>query len=223
MKVFPPPRAVEVYNPVLRTFHWLMALLIFIALGLGMWSTQLPRGDLRSEVLFVHKSIGITVLALLVVRVVLRVVLGAPAYSVPLGRAVHAAAGAAHLALYALMIALPVSGYMLSNAGKHEVSWFGLFTLPNFVAAGQGVSPRRPARRISFSPARSAWFSRCIWSRSSGTRGSSATKCSRGCGRASSRERFRPDRGAVSHGDDGHAIIRLRHSPARRPPPWRKV
>ena len=76
MKVFPPPRAVEVYNPVLRTFHWLMALLIFIALGLGKWSTQLPRGDLRSEVLFVHKSIGITVLALLVVRVVLRVVAG---------------------------------------------------------------------------------------------------------------------------------------------------
>ena len=188
MKVFPPPRAVEVYNPVLRTFHWLMALLIFIALGLGMWSTQLPRGDLRSEVLFVHKSIGITVLALLVVRVVLRVVLGAPAYSVPLGRAVHAAAGAAHLALYALMIALPVSGYMLSNAGKHDVSWFGLFTLPNFVAAGQGS---RRGGRPGALPSRlrdRRGSRRCIWSRSSGTRGSSATRCSPGCGRASSRD-----------------------------------
>jgi cytochrome b561 len=140
MKVFPTPRAVEVYNPVLRTIHWLMALLIFIALGLGVWSTQLSRGDLRSEVLFAHKSIGVTVLALLVLRVVFRVVLGAPAYSAPLGRAVHAAAGAAHLALYALMIALPVSGYVLSNAGKHEVSWFGLFTLPNFVPEDKGLA-----------------------------------------------------------------------------------
>ena len=38
------------------------------------------------------------------------------------------------------MIALPVSGYMLSNAGKHEVSWFGLFTLPNFVPEDKGLA-----------------------------------------------------------------------------------
>ena len=61
MQMFPPPRPVEVYNPALRTLHWLMALVIFGALGLGVWATQLPRGDLRSEVLFVHKSLGVAV------------------------------------------------------------------------------------------------------------------------------------------------------------------
>jgi cytochrome b561 len=111
VKVFPPPRVVGAYNPVLRTVHWLMALLIFVALPLGVWATQLPRGDFRSEVLFVHKSFGITVLALVVLRIVTRLIVGAPAYARPLGRLVQAAAGSGHLALYALMIAMPVSGY----------------------------------------------------------------------------------------------------------------
>ena len=91
MKAFPPPRVVESHSPALRTIHWLMALVIFVALGLGVWATQLPRGDLRDEVLFVHKSFGVTALALIVLRVVVRLAAGAPAYAVPLGRLVKAA------------------------------------------------------------------------------------------------------------------------------------
>ena len=133
MKAFPPPRVVESHSPALRTIHWLMALVIFVALGLGVWATQLPRGDLRDEVLFVHKSFGVTALALIVLRVVVRLAAGAPAYAVPLGRLVKAASESAHLLLYALMIAMPVSGYIMSSAGGYDVSFFGLFTLPNVV------------------------------------------------------------------------------------------
>jgi cytochrome b561 len=72
-------------------------------------------------------------LALVVLRIVARLAIGAPAYAESLGRFVRAAAGAEHLALYALMIALPVSGYLTSSAGGHDVSFFGLFTVPNIV------------------------------------------------------------------------------------------
>jgi cytochrome b561 len=130
MKAFPPPRVVKVYDPGLRALHWLMAALIFVALPLGVWGSQLPRGEPRSEILFVHKSIGVTVLCLVAVRIVWRMIVGAPAYAEPLGRLTHAAARAGHLALYALMIAMPVSGYLTSTAGGNAVSWFGLFTLP---------------------------------------------------------------------------------------------
>jgi cytochrome b561 len=134
MQMFPPPRPViEVYDPTLRALHWLMALVIFVALPLGVWAALLPRGDLRSEVLFVHKSFGVAALALIVLRVLVRLAVGAPAYAVPLGRLVKAASGAAHLLLYALMIAQPVSGYITSSAGGHEVSFFGLITLPDIV------------------------------------------------------------------------------------------
>jgi cytochrome b561 len=140
VKVFPPPRALALHNPVLRAFHWLMALLIFIALPLGVWASQLPRGDLRSEVLFVHKSFGITVLALVILRIVVRLIGGAPAYARPLGRLVHGAAGAGHLALYALMIAMPVSGYLTSAAGGNSVPFFGLFTVPSVLPKDKALA-----------------------------------------------------------------------------------
>ena len=140
MKAFPPPRVIAVYNPVLRTIHWLMALMIFVALGLGVWAINLPRSDLRGEVLFVHKSFGITLLALVVLRIVVRLVVGAPAYRAPLGKLVHAAAGAGHLALYALMIAMPLSGYVNSSAGGKGVSFFGLFSVPAIVPEDKGLA-----------------------------------------------------------------------------------
>jgi cytochrome b561 len=107
-----------------------MAALIFVALPLGVWASLLPRGETRSGILFVHKSIGMTVLGLVALRIVLRLIAGAPAYAGPLGRLTHTAAPSAHIALYALMIAMPVSGYLLSSAGGAEIPWFGLFSFP---------------------------------------------------------------------------------------------
>ena len=140
MQMSRPPRVVEAYNPVLRTLHWLMAAVIFAALGLGVWATQLPRGGLRSEVLFVHKSFGVTTLTLVVLRVVVRLVSGAPPYAVPLGRLVVAASGSTHLLLYALMFAMPLTGYVTSIAGGHEASFFGLLALPALVPEDKALS-----------------------------------------------------------------------------------
>ncbi len=130
MKVFVPPRAAAIYNPGLRFLHWLMAALIFVALPLGVWASLMPRGETRAEILVIHKSIGMTVLCLVALRIVWRLIVGAPAYAEPLGRLTHAAARSAHIALYALMIAMPVSGYVLSAAGVAKISWFGLFSFP---------------------------------------------------------------------------------------------
>jgi cytochrome b561 len=139
MKAFPPPRRVAVYDPGLRTIHWLMAALIFVALPLGVWASLLPRAGMRSEILFFHKSIGVTVLGLVALRIVWRLIVGAPAYAEPLGRLTREASRAAHLALYALMIAMPVSGYLTSTAGGSAVPWFGLFDLPRLVGKDRSL------------------------------------------------------------------------------------
>jgi cytochrome b561 len=76
----------------------------------------------------------VTVLGLVALRIVWRLIVGAPAYAEPLGKLTHVASRAEHLALYALMIAMPVSGYVTSTAGGHAVPWFGLFELPKLVA-----------------------------------------------------------------------------------------
>jgi cytochrome b561 len=140
MKAFPTPREVRVYNPGLRALHWLMAALIFVALPLGVLASRLPRGGQRSEILFIHKSIGMTVLCLVALRIVWRLIVGAPAYAEPLGRLIEAAARSGHLMLYALMIAMPVSGYVLSTAGGSEAPWFGLFAFPNLLPKDKALS-----------------------------------------------------------------------------------
>jgi len=139
MKVFPPPSAAAAYDPGLRFLHWLMAALIFVGLALGVWASLLPRGETRSGILFVHKSIGMTVLCLVALRIVWRLVAGAPAYAEPLGRLTHAAAQSAHIALYALMIAMPVSGYLLSTGSGADVPWFGLFSFPVLLPKDQAL------------------------------------------------------------------------------------
>jgi cytochrome b561 len=140
MKAFPLPRAVAAYDPGLRTIHWLMAALIFVALPLGVWGSLAPRGATRAEILFFHKSIGATVLGLIGLRIVWRLIVGAPPYAEPLGRLTHMAASAGHLALYALMIAMPVSGYIGSMAGGRPVSWFGLFELPRLLVKDESLA-----------------------------------------------------------------------------------
>jgi cytochrome b561 len=142
MKAFPPPRPPAIYHPGLRLLHWLMAALIFVALSLGVWASELPRGETRSEILFFHKSIGMTVLCLVALRIVWRLIAGAPAYAEPLGRLTHAAAHSAHIGLYALMIAMPISGYLFSVGAGAEIPWFGLFSFP-------ALAPKNEALRAA--------------------------------------------------------------------------
>ena len=141
MKMFPLPREVAAYDPGLRTIHWLMAALIFVTFPLGVWASLLPGGDgTRIRILFFHKSIGVTILGLIALRIVWRLIVGAPAYAEPLGKLTQAASRAGHFALYALMIAMPVSGYLGSTAGGRAVSWFGLFELPRLAAKDRSLA-----------------------------------------------------------------------------------
>jgi cytochrome b561 len=142
--------AVAAYNPLQRGLHWAMAAFIFIALALGMVAVQLPRGGLRSDVLFVHKSFGVTIFVLAILRVGLRIVAGAPAYRKPLDRLSELGSKAAHLALYALMLVLPVSGYVISSAGGNVVPFFGLFALPNVVTHDRELAEKAAGAHLVF-------------------------------------------------------------------------
>jgi cytochrome b561 len=131
------------YDLTLRTLHWLMAALVLLAIALGAAAALLPAGvGARPALLFVHKSLGMTALVLVVLRVGCRLAVGAPPYGDTLGALMQAAARGEQAALYALMAALPVTGYVTSTAGGHEVSWFGLFAWPAVVAPDKALASR---------------------------------------------------------------------------------
>jgi cytochrome b561 len=129
------------YNAAQRALHWAMALIILVAIALGAWAATLPSGvPPRSELLYVHKSLGMLALVLLVVRVAVRALRGAPGWRVPLPKAIRRGAHAAHGSLYLLMLAMPVSGYALSGAGGHPIPFFGLFQWPVLIEKSKAMS-----------------------------------------------------------------------------------
>jgi cytochrome b561 len=133
-----------VYGPVQRGFHWLMAALVIVAIGVGLYAVDLPKEDPSKGVLFgLHKSLGMTVLILVVLRIVWRVIKGAPPYRVALDRFSWLAASGTHAALYVLMIFLPIVGYVLSTAADRPVSLFGLYTFPRLFA------PDKPLAKLA--------------------------------------------------------------------------
>ncbi len=128
------------YSVALRSLHWLIAALILLAIAVGIIAINVPSGvPLRGELLAFHKSLGITALAFALARILVRLVERAPAYVPPLSALNQAAAHIVHFGLYVLMIAMPVSGYVHSMAGKHDFFWFGLIPVPNFVAPDKAV------------------------------------------------------------------------------------
>ena len=122
------------YRPSQRIVHWLMAIVIISALAIGLYCSYLvPGTPLRRVLLDVHKSLGMTALVLIAIRLPLRLSLGEPAYKQPLDVFNHYAARGAHILLYALMILMPLAGYTTSAAGGHDLPWFGLFEWPNLL------------------------------------------------------------------------------------------
>jgi cytochrome b561 len=119
------------YNATQRLLHWAMALIIFSAIGLGLYASYLQAGTpLRHELLFFHESLGMTALVLVALRILYRAMVGAPDYTPALSKINASAAHLARLMLYGLMLVMPFSGYVFSVAGGHDVPWFGLFEWP---------------------------------------------------------------------------------------------
>lgn len=125
------------YNAGARMLHWGIAALIVFNLASGLLHDPLEG---VVALMPVHKAVGITVLVLSVMRIAWRLAWTAPAYSASLGAVEIAAARAMHVALYVLMIALPVSGWVIASAGKFPITWFGLFEWPKLaVTKGTAV------------------------------------------------------------------------------------
>ena len=109
---------VTTFHPLARAIHWLMALLILATLFIGV--SMVGDLSLRHPVLLeLHKVTGLCLLALVVVRLALRFTLPHP----PLPRDVpplqRLAAGASHVALYGLMLAMPLLGWAMLSAGGY--------------------------------------------------------------------------------------------------------
>lgn len=125
------------YGVVAQLFHWGIVALIVLQFALANKAEAFPLGAAKLATLAQHKSIGITILALALLRLLWRLLGPTPALPETSSRWRNFAAYATHFVLYALLIAIPILGWLMSSARNFPVSWFGLITLPDFVEPGE--------------------------------------------------------------------------------------
>lgn len=125
-------RALRYSTPAIA-LHWLIALLIFVAFPLGVYMHELPLSPDKLKLYSYHKWIGITVLLLAAIRVSWRMTHTPPPLPPGMAAWQRHASTAVHGLLYLLMIAIPVSGWLMSSAKGFQTVWFGVLPLPDLL------------------------------------------------------------------------------------------
>ncbi len=118
------------WGSVSLALHWLTALMILGLVVVGLLMQELANSPTKIQVYGLHKSIGLTVLALTVSRLLWRLVAGVPRPVPGLPRWQRIAAKASHGALYFILLVMPLSGWLYNSASGFPLKWFGLFSLP---------------------------------------------------------------------------------------------
>lgn len=125
------------YGWVAQSFHWIIAALIVTQFTLGWMADDLPVGLHKLALLARHKSIGMTVLMLAILRLIWRLMNRPPALPSGMTAVERVLARATHAAFYVLLFAMPLTGWLMSSAKNFSVSWFGLFTWPDLIGKNE--------------------------------------------------------------------------------------
>lgn len=140
MRPSPPPAAAEPsrpdrWNALTIGFHWLTLVLIVAVVAIGLYMGDMPNSMAKLKTYALHKSLGLTVLGLTVLRLAWRLLVQAPAPLADIPAWQRRAASLGHAGLYLLLLLVPVTGWLYNSAANFPLQWFGLINLPALVAA----------------------------------------------------------------------------------------
>lgn len=113
--------------------HWLIVLLIFVAFPLGLYMVDLPLSPEKLKLYSYHKWIGVTIFMLVAVRLAWRLTHTPPPLPEGIVSWQRRASALAHGVLYGLMVAIPLSGWLMSSAKGFQTVWFGVLPLPDLL------------------------------------------------------------------------------------------
>ncbi|MGQ9687042.1 MAG: cytochrome b [Thiobacillaceae bacterium] len=130
------PRA---YTRTAIALHWLIALLILAALPLGLTMTGMDLSPQKLKFYAWHKWLGVTVFGLAVLRLLWRVTHPAPPWPQTMPAWQRRAAQGLHWALYVLMLAIPLAGWLMSSAKGFQTVYLGVLPIPDVLSKDEAL------------------------------------------------------------------------------------
>lgn len=128
------------YTSVAIALHWIIAVVIALNFGLGLYMADLEASPIKLRLYSYHKWIGVTIFLLVVFRLLWRLTHRVPAPPPQMPRWQRAAAAISHVLLYVLTLAIPLSGWLFSSASGFKVMYLGKIPLPDLVGKDKALA-----------------------------------------------------------------------------------
>jgi len=139
------------FGAIAIVFHWMTATLILVQVPLGLAAVTWRLSPTKLELFFWHKSLGMAVLALTAARLFWRLASGAPLPPAGTPWWQQRAASSSHAMLYVLLLAMPLSGWVINSAANLPFAVFSLIPLPDITAPNAALEhPAKAVHRILF-------------------------------------------------------------------------
>jgi len=123
----------QTYTKTAISLHWLIAFSIAIVFGVGIYMHELPLSPHKLQIYAYHKWAGVTIFLLVLFRLIWRHLHSPPPFPETMLQREKQIALLVHFVLYFLMLAIPVSGWLMSSAAGFPVVLFGIIPLPDLI------------------------------------------------------------------------------------------
>lgn len=133
------------YGVISKTLHWLMAAIILVLIFVGIYMAGLPKETMEEkqyafQFIGLHKSFGVIAFALIVLRLVWIAISSAPKLPSAFSPKERVMVKALQGLLYLLMLVMPISGLIMSNAGGYPINFFGLGEMPALIGENKNLA-----------------------------------------------------------------------------------
>lgn len=128
------------YSAPTIALHWLVFMLVCCVWALGQYMSELPFSPQKLRYISYHKWVGVTVFALVLMRLAWRIYRPPPPLPVSLSPLERRAAAVVYTLFYVLLVAIPITGWLYSSAAGVPTVWFGLLQLPDVLQRDKAVA-----------------------------------------------------------------------------------
>jgi cytochrome b561 len=127
------------WGAMTRVLHWLIAVAIIAMMVVGVIMHDMPNSPDKFRLYALHKATGITILAFVFWRIVWRLTNKVPLLPGNTPYWQQRVSAITHFCMYALMVIMPLSGWLMNSASGFPMTWYGFFEVPALVGADDSL------------------------------------------------------------------------------------